>query len=68
MFQHKRTEFLEISMNYFFDCANILEVKTYNNTLLTECIIVSAERKNKKFETNAVFRDAYAVRMIMPRQ
>ena len=34
MFQLKQTEFLAISMKYFFDCANILEVKMYNNTLL----------------------------------
>ena len=35
MFQHKQTEFLAILMKYFFDCANILEVKAYNNALLT---------------------------------
>ena len=75
MFQQKQTEFLAISMKYFFDYANILEVKAYNNTLLTnktkeliQSFIVLAERKNKKFETNAVFRDAYAVGMIMLRQ
>ena len=75
MFQHKQTEVLAISMKYFSPCANILEVKTYNNTVLTDktkeliqCVIVSAERK-KKFETNTVFGDAYryAVTMIMLR-
>ena len=55
MFQHKQTDFLEILMKYFFDCANILEVKTYNNTLLTNatkeliyCVIVPAEGKKQQ--------------------
>ena len=53
-------------MKYFFDCANILEVKMYNNTLPTnktkELIFMShCISKKKKFETNAVFRDAYAL-------
>ena len=74
MFRHKQTEFLAISMKYFFDSANILEVKTYNNTLLTNktkefiyCVIVSAKRINLKQMQFLGMSMHYAVAMIMLR-
>ena len=52
MFQHIQTEFLAFSKKYFFDYANILEVKAYNNTLLTretkELINLSLHQQKEK--------------------